>query len=297
MVELLGRHGIEVIAYKGPALAASLYGSPEKRSFRDLDLLVPEAELFRVQELLVERGYQATPSLTPEQTAQLIREGYHLQFLRAEDRVLLEVHWRVSSRYFAELDMAELRQRRREGFVLGRRIYSLAPEDQLVCLAVHAARHHWDCLGYAVDLTALLHVNGTADWEYGCRLAQRSGTLRRVQLALLLCAELLDSTVAQGVLARLPQDPAAEVLAAHYARRLRALPITPHGLLQHVRLDLLGMERFRDQLRYCRGVLSPNTPDWSELPLPPGLVWLTPWIRPVRLLRQHGLFDRRSPDR
>ena len=52
IVQFLKAHGIPSIPYKGPVLAASVYGNLAFREFGDLDLLVREREYQRAQDLL-----------------------------------------------------------------------------------------------------------------------------------------------------------------------------------------------------------------------------------------------------
>ena len=54
--EALDRAGIRMISMKGPLLALEAYGDPSLRTSRDLDVMVPEADLRRAGELLVELG-------------------------------------------------------------------------------------------------------------------------------------------------------------------------------------------------------------------------------------------------
>jgi hypothetical protein len=56
---LLERHGIRAIPYKGPALAASVYGTLTLRWAGDLDLLVHPQDYKGAEKLLVNHGYRA----------------------------------------------------------------------------------------------------------------------------------------------------------------------------------------------------------------------------------------------
>src|SRR5262245_935149 len=51
-------HNIPAIPYKGPTLAAALYGQVSFRVFADLDVIVPKDRWEQATALLVERGYK-----------------------------------------------------------------------------------------------------------------------------------------------------------------------------------------------------------------------------------------------
>ena len=51
--------GVEVLAYKGPALAFQVYGDVRARAYRDLDLIVRPDDFDRARAVLLAAGYQA----------------------------------------------------------------------------------------------------------------------------------------------------------------------------------------------------------------------------------------------
>src|SRR5665647_338343 len=60
VLELLRRDNISVIALKGVHLATAVYRNIALRPMCDVDLLVKQTDLLRVQEILVEQGYIAS---------------------------------------------------------------------------------------------------------------------------------------------------------------------------------------------------------------------------------------------
>ena len=66
LLDLLEARGIRAIPFKGPALAASVYGNVALRQFCDLDLLVHASEVSKTRDLLISAGYQPELNLTRE---------------------------------------------------------------------------------------------------------------------------------------------------------------------------------------------------------------------------------------
>ena len=89
----LGQAGVPWLPLKGCDLGARVYRNPEERPVGDIDVLVPRAELPRVQEALRGAGWRGLAE-GPRMERYLRDEGYAWQ---AEDAsgLLLEVHVRL----------------------------------------------------------------------------------------------------------------------------------------------------------------------------------------------------------
>lgn len=71
LMGLLEAAGVAAITFKGPVLAAMAYGSIELRQFSDLDILVRQADLPRVAEILTAERY-----LSPHTRREGLATGY-----------------------------------------------------------------------------------------------------------------------------------------------------------------------------------------------------------------------------
>ncbi|HWN43897.1 MAG TPA: nucleotidyltransferase family protein [Thermoanaerobaculia bacterium] len=89
----LGEAGVPWLPLKGCDLGARVYGHPEERPVGDIDLLVPRADLPRVQAALRAIGWRGLAE-SPRQERYLRDEGYAWQAQDAAG-VLLEVHVRL----------------------------------------------------------------------------------------------------------------------------------------------------------------------------------------------------------
>ncbi len=142
LLDAFARTGIETILFKGPALAVFAYGDLNLRRFVDLDLIVRRADMERAIEVLMNEGYVASKDLSGEQHALLLRTQHNLQFTRG--RVIVELHWQVSSELFASSVTAEeLWKNVGTLEINGAKLKTLATEDLLFALCVHGSRHLW----------------------------------------------------------------------------------------------------------------------------------------------------------
>jgi len=128
ILECLSAAGIEVMPYKGLALAETLYGDIALRQSGDIDLLVRAGDVQRVREAVRELGYTPHSTLSPDEEAAYFKSGYEYAFDGAAGRNLLEVQWAIQPAFYAvDLDMEGLFQRAMTSNVLGMEVKSPCP--------------------------------------------------------------------------------------------------------------------------------------------------------------------------
>jgi hypothetical protein len=294
LLDALSTAGVRAIPFKGPVLAASAYGHVGLRDFGDLDLLVAREDVQPAKEILKGRGYRAQLALTAAQEAALLDTRYEYPFVRDADGVVVEIQWAVTPRYFAvPFDLRAMWARAERVAIGGREVPSLAPEDLLLVLAVHGAKHLWRRLGWAADLVALLEARPALDWPAVAARARQLGASRIVRLAVTLALEL-GARIPAPVAADAQADPTAQALA-HAVRDGWRQP-TPRwpGGWETGRFHVRARERWRDRVGYGLGLATTTTPgDWSALALPRGLFALYYPLRVARLAAKYGGMARR----
>ena len=67
LLDLFETHHVHAIPYKGPVLAASVYGDLALRQFSDLDILVQKQDIPKAKDLLISNGYRWLSELNPTQ--------------------------------------------------------------------------------------------------------------------------------------------------------------------------------------------------------------------------------------
>jgi putative nucleotidyltransferase-like protein len=288
LVKILARleaAGIAALAYKGPALAASLYGNLALREFSDLDILVEPRNVLPARELLLAAGYRPMLELTPRQQAAYLKSGCELGFMGREGSVAVEIHWRIAPRHFcAEPTMEEFRARAQTVSLGGAQVRTLGPEDLLLALSLHAAKHVWRGLGWICDISELLRAFPALDWAGIERRAEELGLRRLLYLPLYLAHELLDAPVPAEVLARIAADRAIHAIAGEVQARPLLQAVGEEWSVADHRFFLRSRERRSDRLRYLlRLAMTPGTAEWQSVRLPGFLFPLYPAVRLVRL--------------
>jgi hypothetical protein len=289
LMELLKRFrsdGLMAVPFKGPVLAASLYGNIGLRQFMDLDILVRGSDVQAALELMMEEGYEPRFRFSKAEQRRFVRYQNEHPLVRRDVSVLVELQWSVAPRYFAApLDLEVMFERLDTLRLGGQEVPTFSPEDLFLMLCIHGAKHLWGRLAWVCDLHELGKHHGIS-WERLTARASSAGALRMLLLGALLSRDLLGSELPATMARSIEEDRDVRAVGLEIERTLVGSRRHPLTTLEMQRLQLrlrLGIER----LRYVgRLGLTPTVGDWEFVSLPPRLAPLYYVIRPVRLLRQ-----------
>ncbi|HVO82382.1 MAG TPA: nucleotidyltransferase family protein [Terriglobales bacterium] len=280
VLELLESHGIAALPYKGPVLADQLYGDVAQRQFSDLDVLVQPADVPRVKSALCELGYQPGIQLTKHQERAFLASGYEYTFDWAGQPNLLEIQWQVLPRFYAiDFDISELFRRAVPAQLAGRTVRTVCPEDLLVVLSVHAAKHAWMRLSWLCDI-ARLGRSPAIDKEAVKSQARRLGVERIMATTFAAADALLNSklTVERGF----GGEPCRAIWEEIIPTMAKGAEYNVESV-SYFRLMLRMRERWQDRMRFLwRLAITPSVGEWSVVRLPGPLFFL---YRAVRVLR------------
>jgi putative nucleotidyltransferase-like protein len=231
--------GVGATPFKGPALAASVYGDVRLRQFDNLDILVHRADVAAADAVLVRRGYQPRPPAR-----------WTRSYVRGDAAVNL--HWAIAPRAVGSCaGVAGLWVRRRPVALGDLRLPAPGPEDHLLLLAQHASQHVWSRIGWLSDVAELLERHPRLDHAAVRDEARRHGIERLLRLGLGLAQALVEAPLPREVAAWVRRDRALDALARHVcARRLRPAA-SPPGLLEATRFHLRSRERWADRARHA----------------------------------------------
>lgn len=292
VVDQLKAEGVPVLAFKGPALACTVYPELGLREFVDLDILIAERHRDRAQGALRSRGFESgneTDATAPE-------DPYAVPLFRERDGCHLDLHWRLAPEHRALApDHAGIRAEKLE--IQGRDVRVPCPEDHLLLLAVHGAKHGprpWPKLKWIADVAWLLDRHPEVDWDTGLQRARAVGCGRALLLAVALGRDLLGAELPDTLASAARSDGLAERLARDVAERLFRPFDEPEPLLWRFGFDWRVLERPMDRLRYVgRRVFLPSGRDRRD---PVGRRLPRPFLFAYRWARLVGTYVR-HPER
>lgn len=193
--KVLGRllqHGIPVIALKGVHLATAVYRNIALRPMGDIDLLVKQTDLLRVQEILAEQGYIASKE-------DIGCSQLHLPPYKKKGSISIEIHFNIESPPFSDrVDVEKLFARAQMSAIQGVEVLTFCPEDLLLHLCMHASFHHAFDNGIRplFDISHTIeHYAEELDWEQLHERSKEWGVSKCVYLSLFLAKRFAGASI------------------------------------------------------------------------------------------------------
>jgi hypothetical protein len=284
MLKALGKDEIPALSLKGPLLSLELYGDLGLRHSKDIDLEVPEKEIFRARDCLMNAGYRMDgvyARLTPRQWQRFLQEEHSLDFLRPNGCLALELHWRHHWNMPGEThdQWASSIPSVWQGFAYR----TLHPIDQVLYLCSHGAMHLWFRAKWLGDL-ARIHAAGNIDWALALEKAQMTRQERPLLAALVLLEALyaLPRPSLPGDPWRTLSNKLVDEPLCSLAREEDFMTIGTAQWVSHryraIRYDLLLLPH--KSLRRRLAELIYSREDYIQFPLPDRFFWAYTPLRP-----------------
>jgi hypothetical protein len=239
-------------------------------------------------------GYRLSLEAHVPQAAYL-QSMHHYTFVRDDVEAALELHWRITERYFDPSPASmHIWDRLETTTLVGVPVPCMAHEGMLLWLCVHGAKHGWECLAQICDISELLQSpKAHIDWQTALATASALGFRRALLLGVSLANALLETPLAPEISKDILSDPAVHPLASTIQAALFQQDASPAHTeeserFRFFRLHLSMRERLRDKIAHClRVAFVPSQEDWAFATLPPRLSFLYYPLRPFRLLSKH----------
>ncbi len=296
ILNLLKANGILAIPFKGPVLASSLYGNLALRTFSDLDILVVKKDIIKAKDVLLSSGLQWGSQLSSAQKANYKEDYGCLTFTDKSGRVWIELDRGLSPRELPwPFDLEHFARRLTQISLEGKMVPAFSPEDLLLILCLHGAKHCWTRLNWVCDLAELIRVYPGLDWGKVLEEAATQGCSRTLLLGLLLAHNLLETDLPEEVLNKIQAEPVVQSLGRSIGQWLLTDADAPSGAWALSLFYLRLSENFKQRAVFSlRMVFTPTVEDLQDLPLPAPFSFLYYFTHPLRLLGKYGLDSVRS---
>ncbi len=199
LLQLFEIYSIRAIPFKGPILSMSLYGNLSCRQIGDLDILVYQKDFNKTREILISQGYKSHNHF-----------GWQESFFHPEKKVYVDVHKRVTQKYFpCQLNFEDLWQRLEFINIFGKKVANFSSEDLLIILCAQITR---DCFEKTqsifkiCDIAQLITVKPDLDWQKVLQLAKSLGSERLLFFGLNLANNFLETPLPQEVYNQIQKD-------------------------------------------------------------------------------------------
>jgi hypothetical protein len=282
--------GVPAYPFKGPALSVMLYGDPARRQSKDLDILVPKERVRKAIDCLDSLGFGAKASTAGVRLAAHRRTEYELQFFRRDGKLIVELQWDVVPGFFGfDHERLGIWSRLEPRPWNGHAFPVLPPEETLLMLCVHGAKHLWCKLGWIADVAGLLASPSPPDLMRTFELARRCGATRLLSLALLMAKRLAGASLPENVSARIESDLMAGSLARKALDVVAKTPVNPDVDPARYFFYFKAKDCRLDQLLFAGRLMATLAAgEWNPSRLPDSLYPLYYMLRPLDLLRKHA---------
>jgi hypothetical protein len=282
--------GIPAYPFKGPALSVMLYGDPARRQSSDLDILVPKEKVRKAVDCLDTLGYGAKAFLAGHRLAAHRRTEYELPFFRRDGKLTVELQWAVVPGFFGfDHEKLGIWSNLEKRSWSGHAFPVLPPEETLLLLSVHGAKHLWCKLGWVCDVAGLLASPTPPDLSRMFELAGRCGATRLLTLALLLAERLAGARLPQNVSARIDDDLMAGSLSRKVLDVVAKTPVNPDVDPARYRFYFKAKDCRRDQFLFAaRLMVTLAAGEWNPSALPDVLSPFYYLLRPLHMAGRHS---------
>ena len=152
----LQQRGIRALPFKGPTLAALLYGKLSLRKIRDLDILVANDRINPALNALGACGYAPVADAASDPNVR--REGKHILLAHQSAGFQVELHWAIADPALGfRIGFNRLWAARQDVTVLTHPIASVSRENLLLILGAHGTSHCWESLKWICDIAQQLY--------------------------------------------------------------------------------------------------------------------------------------------
>lgn len=192
--------GVSVIVLKGAHLANVTYRNIALRQMCDVDLLVKQADLSKVHDIMVEQGYVSSKE-------EIFCDPNHPPPYSKENSPLIEAHFNIIGPPFSHrVDLAKLWARAQKVSVEGIEALALCPEDLLLHLCAHAGfKHGFDGgsrqlldISYTVE-----HYASVLNWGEVLKRGKEWGVSKCLYLCLSLTKKFAGAPIPEEIMKKL----------------------------------------------------------------------------------------------
>jgi len=203
IMTLLKDNGIEALAFKGPTLSQMAYGDITLRQYVDLDVLTKKEDIYKIDTLLKEHGYERLLALTPIQEKIWIKYAHDMGLIHKQKGVHFEMHWSfLDEDYPMQVNLEDFWKETQDVTLNGHTIPTFSNENLLYYLCIHGSKHLWERIEWVKDIDLLVH-NHAIDWETIIQKAKGAGFEKMLYLGLSLSTSLFHTPLPKSILEKI----------------------------------------------------------------------------------------------
>ena len=207
---------IPVIVLKGAYLSEKVYPHNGLRPMGDIDLLVKQNSLLKVQKILLKNGFLQSEQLSIQEQCD---KSHHLLPFTNLSGTTIEVHWNIYPPHIQpfKIDVSCLWKRSIQAMITNENILALSCEDLLLHLCFHTSCHHLYIFGLKsfCDIAEVIRKYGDEiNWDQVQQYTELWKAEKGVYITLYFVKELFGVALPDKVLVKLKSESFNQQLIA-----------------------------------------------------------------------------------
>ncbi|MEA5502413.1 nucleotidyltransferase family protein [Halotia wernerae UHCC 0503] len=303
ILKIFEENEIPVIPFKGPVLAAAIYGDISCRAFGDLDLLVRRQDFLKTKEILIIQGFDPyadsneqegayLKSLTNQEEEAYLRSHWELHLNNSKEQITLDVHQGILSKQFSFAHNTEewIWEDTKHISFVDRQILSFSAENLIIILCSQGGKDCWLWLNRICDLAEVIRVYPEVNWDNIWERTTKLRMRRMLLLGLSLAHELLNAELPEAIIHKIEANPIVSNVSSQICRQFY-FPTADSFQSSQFKTALFHLKLIEhpgDKIWYCyEHIIVPTVADKNFVHLPQFLSFLYYFIRPLRLIKTY----------
>jgi len=289
IMNLLKENGIDALAFKGPTLAQLAYGDIALRQYVDLDIIVKKEDIYNVDALLKNKGYQRVLKLTSSQEKTWFKYAHDILLFSPSNGVHFEIHWSLLDQdYPVHINLDTIWKNSQFIAVNDQEIPTFSTEDLLLYLCIHGSKHLWERIEWIKDIDLLLQTQDI-NWGKVIKETEDSDFETMFYLGLYLTYILFETQLPKSIRVVVTKNKKLVDLTDFIFKRWQN-PNTM-GISKTIQQTTFMLKLFPTlsmRLSYLHKIiLKPSLNEYWFVDLPNNFYWLYYLIRPYLLFKKY----------
>lgn len=284
IMKLFEDNSIKAFAFKGPALAQMAYGDITLRQYCDLDIMVKKEDIYKIDRLLKDRGYQRIVKLSPIQEKVYIQNTKDLGFYHKKNGLHLEIHWSLFNKdYPLQFDSDNIWKDLQTIKINQEEIKTFPIEELLPYLCIHGSKHLWDRIEWIKDIDLLIRKQNI-DWETVMKKIDGSGFEVMICLGLFLAMHVFKAPLPKNIIDHIADIKVLDTLSDFVLQNWES----PKNMFQRTHAMLKFFPDIKKKSLYLHNILiKPSLNDYWFIDLPKPLYFGYYFVHPYLLLKKY----------
>lgn len=277
LLDILEPANIQAVPFKGIALSQALYGSIGVRPSSDIDLFLRRSDVESAMDRLADHGYKSAENISHAQMKH--QSTIDFEHSMANGGVLVDLHWGIVPEWMGHIDTEKMWRRLDTTRLGSREILSFRPEDLVLLLSLHAAKHFCDKLVWPLDIVELIRGATDFDWDGICASAVHASAEQYFLLTLAVCGDFFGLEIPDRIIQLIEREVVINAVLPEIHASVENMSSLEYGpRLRHWSLQFA--RGWQGRLRYIRTImLSTTVADLQAVDLPGALAFLYPVVR------------------